>query len=293
MHAAGTLRSNQRHIVPYLVEYILAVNIYPLVRRVEQVTQHTHGTARLLVYHARHILCLLCPCQRIRPALYQYLQLVVQLTRTLALGHGTHYNPHIVGLHALYDLLQPCTLLLVLDLGRYVNLVLERYQYQETPRKAQLASQPRPLRAYRFLHYLHQHLLALLQHRGNLTVLGRVRQYLHLACRRQVLLVRQNALQILRIRLELGTQIQVVQERILLVPDVYEARVQSRHQLAYLCQIYVAHLEARLLALFLVFHQFLILGQSDRNLLGLYIQKKFAVHLILIPSYKNPAAIPY
>ena len=59
---------------------------------------------------------------------------------------------------------------------------------------------------------------------------------------------------------------------------VDEACVQAWHELAHLGEIYVAHVEACLLLLFLVFDESLILGQGNGNLLWLYVDNYFTSH---------------
>ena len=72
-----------------------------------------------------------------------------------------------------------------------------------------------------------------------------------------------------------------------LITYIHEASVKSWHQFLNLCDVDVAHREGSLTRFVLVFHQLLVLHESDGNVLLLDINYNFACHSFFNNLIKN------
>ena len=94
----------------------------------------------------------------------------------------------------------------------------------------------------------------------------------------EVLLVVEHLLEVLGIRVELGSEVQIMQKGVSLMSHAHKACIESWHKLVHFGQVDVAHRERCRLAFLLVFHQSLVFCQRDGNLLGLNVDVEFAGH---------------
>ena len=200
------------------------------------------------------------------PTSEQGLQVGVQLGHLLVLGVGADDEAEVGGLDAPHQPLQAVALLLVLDPAADADLVGEGHQHHVPARQRHFRGEARALGADGLLGDLHQHVLAGAHHVGDLAALVDVglqrpvlqQRVLHRAVHR--------ALGVLVAVAVLGTEVEVVQEGVLLMPHVHEGGVEAGGHLAHPGQVHVAHGEAPLGLLAVQFGQQLVLQDRDGDL---------------------------
>ena len=271
LHHVAAFGGDEVDVVVNLVIDFFVVDVDVLEARVEEVAQHADGTACLFIDKHGKVFCLLHFAQDSFPAAYEHLHFGIKLAGTLAFGYCADDDAAVLGLEALYYLLQACPLGTALDFRRDGNLVAEWFEDEETTGEREVARQARTLRADRLFDYLHQHLLPLLQRGLHAPVLWQVGEHGSLLEGIEVLAVALHLLEVLGIGSELETQIEIMQEGIMLVTDVHEASIKPRHELAHLGKVHVAHGIGDILLLFLELSQSLVFGQRDGDFLRLYV----------------------
>ena len=279
LHHTEPLRSDKADIVVNFLEDVGIVDVDVLEVRVKEVAQNGHRTACFLMDKSWQLLGLLHFAENAFPTCHEDFHLGIQFASSLAFGHRTDDDAAVLGLDALYNLLQASPLGTTLDFRGDGNLVAKRREDKETSGEREVATQSRTFRRDGLLDDLHKHLLSLLQISLHAAVLGQFWQHGSLLEGVKVLAVALHLLEILGIGRELQTEVEVVEEGIVLVTDAYEAGIQSGHELPDLRQIHVAHGEGNTLFLLLILSQPLVLGQGNGDFFRLYVDVKFACYV--------------
>ena len=85
---------------------------------------------------------------------------------------------------------------------------------------------------------------------------------------------------VLLVGIKMTSQVKIMKKGVAFITYIYEACVKSRHEFLNLCDVDVSHRERSLTRFVLVFHQLLILHESDRNVLLLDVNYNFACHTL-------------
>ena len=286
LHHTSTLGRNKADVVVNLLinDFVVDINVREV--RVKEVAKHGNRSACFLMDERRQLLGLLHFMKNAFPTSNKDFHLGIQLACSLTLSNCTDYYAAVLGFDAFDDLLQASSFGTTLDFGGDGNLVAKRREDKETTREGKVATQARAFRTDGLLDDLHKHLLPLLQIGLHAAVLGQVGQEGSLLEGIKVLAVALYLLEVFGIGRELQTEVEVMQEGIMLMTDAYEAGIEPGHELPDLRQVHVAHGKGNALFLFLILSQSLVFGQRDGNLLWLNVDIKFACYVHFV-TYKK------
>ena len=101
---------NERYILFHLIIYIIIIDIDILIRRIEEVAQHCHGTCLLLIDEQRTHGILLQFLHCIHPFLVEHLYFILQLLYAQPFSHGTDDDSTVFRAQSLHQLLESGTL---------------------------------------------------------------------------------------------------------------------------------------------------------------------------------------
>ena len=100
----------------HLFEHLLIVDINVFVRWVEEIAEHCHHAARLLIDELWALCRFLYLFYSVLPTLYKDFHFCVKLCHAFSLCYRAHDDAYILGLNAVDELLQSGTLLAAFDL---------------------------------------------------------------------------------------------------------------------------------------------------------------------------------
>ena len=126
---------NQRDVIMDLVVDLRIVNMDAVIGGVEQIAQQCNGSCLLFKDQLWTFCRLLYLGDGVFPSFQEYFQFLVEFSSFLSFCNGSYDDAKILGLHALYQLLQSATLFSTFNFTRYRNLISKRYQYHVAPGK--------------------------------------------------------------------------------------------------------------------------------------------------------------
>ena len=252
------------HVVADVVEHRLVIDGDLRERVVQRIANDRVGAAHLAHEQrgrrlAADVLHRLAPAVDLRP------DVVLDILVLGLDGRRADNHAEVGRQHRRRDALQTLLLLRRADLLRQEHLRGEGYQHHVAPRKRYVGRKARSLGRNGLLGHLHHHRLPHFEVGADLALLvdGRIEFHgLHAQAPLAGLMRVHEPLQ----RRKLRSEVEVVDESVFFVPYIDECRVQTRHDLAHLAQIDVAHGESGLALLLVQFDEHPILAQRDRDL---------------------------
>ncbi len=270
LHNVLAFRSDESHIVLYLLHRLLVVDVDAFKAGAEQVANHAHSPRLLLENEGRRLAALHLG-YRVFPAFHERAHLMVEFGYTFVLGRSPDYHAETFRLYVPYKLAKAYLLLGGLDFARHGNLFGKWNQHHEPSGEGYFGGESRAFRRNRFFCNLHQKVLSLRKHLRYGTLLRNLLLGLEICGRGDFLWVGERFLHESGIGHEVRAEIEIMKKSVLVVAHVDERGVEAGHQLAHLCQIKVAHRVRDVAALLLERHKPGVFGQRDRNLLLLHV----------------------
>ena len=199
------------------------------------------------------------------PLVAQVVEVGGKLVGVVALRVGADDDAEIAGLDALHQRLEALALLAAPDFLGNGDFVAERHQNEVASGEGYLCGDARPLGGDRLLGHLHHQLLTGGDHIADLAVFGDFVEVLHAA---DAALAGSDGLADERVDSAcVDTQVQIVEERLLVVAHVHKRGVEPRHYFLHLAQINVADRELHRGFLPVDLHQLLVFHQRDLHLI--------------------------
>ena len=270
----------QPKVVPDFLVDAAVVDVNAVIGRIEQVAKQGDGAAFLLKAHLWALCRLLYLRDGFLPAFQKNLHLGIKLCCTLAFSHRTHDDAEVLGLDALDELFESGALFATFDLRRDGNTILEGYQHDVTACETEFARQAWTFRVDRLLDDLYEYFLSYLERVGDAAVLLELGLDVSFLNGVELLAVADYLFQVFFVRVELRTQVEIMQKGHALGSDVNETSIEAGHQLFHFCHIDVTHRERRRALLLLVFHQLLVFEQGYGDVLRLHIDDNFTCHCL-------------
>ena len=239
------LRRDLLQGLPHLLVEQLVVHMDVREVLVEQVAHHRTGAVDL----AQHLLRWLRPFQVAEhhvPAPEHGLQVIGQVVGVLAFSVGADDEPDVLRFDGEHQVLQPAALHLIGDATADADLVDEGHEHHVAAGEGHLGGEARALGADGFLGDLHQDALAGADHIGDLALLGDVLVELPVLQGAGGDGAVHRALGELVGVLELGPEVEVVEEGILLMAHIDEGGVEPGGHLADLGEVDITDAEAAL-----------------------------------------------